>query len=209
MSEPDNVLQPYKENSASNTAITIPIESTPVSSFESELFRDGPYVFDEYEFSREKLDDLKEYMDWLEEVRSELSPDTQELHIKSLLEMPKSLNIERLWREHFSGKIPKSWGGPWYNVIKDFEKAAKARVQLSEVLVDAGLSYPNQMYVAMRVATSQRLNTRQLSWVLLRPDFPKWAVKDIYHAQKNMGMSDEEWQKAIDLANSIKEKDTG
>lgn len=99
--------------------------------------------------------------------------------------------IERLgvswiiWAEHFKGKIPKRWGDHWAYVEKDFENAREAGVQLSKILIDAGVTHPH-WHVVETVAKTQRLTPLQIALAFEGGDAQHFR-EAILNGQRRMG----------------------
>jgi hypothetical protein len=92
-----------------------------------------------------------------------------------------------------------------YNVMDDFEKAREQKVGLNHTLVDAGITHPHHL-VANEVGKGQRLDTKQLAWLFVRPDFPEWKLNEILTAQKQKGVGSKEIKAAQKLAEEIRER---
>ena len=171
--------------------------TTPSSNFEQEIFRGGVYHFD---FDRELANSegqYSSYKGWLDQHRT---PDRAK---RSLQDFIGSERHEIMWKQFFDGVIPKRWGETWHNPIRDLEEAGKRKVQLSELLVNAGVSHSHHL-VVNEAGKNQRLNPKQLGLVLARDDIPAWNSDEVIASQKAKGMTKQEISKARKIASEIK-----
>lgn len=168
--------------------------------FESQLFRNGTLEFDFGQYMAEARQDLGRSQNWYENNPYFDAKRTAESMARDM----EDAKYEMIWRSRFSGQIPRSWH-IWYNVQGDFEKARAAGARLSETLVDAGVSHPHHL-VANEVGKGQRLNTRQLAWLFVRPDFPNWNRDEILTAQRKMGVSENDLREAMKMADEVREQ---
>lgn len=193
-----NFLQRFIKRTLDKVVVTPTHQSREIQSdFESQLFRNGTLDFDLNQYMAEATRDLQRSKDWYGH-----NPywDAK----KTAGSMARDMNdakYEMIWKSRFSGQIPKYWY-IWYNVIGDFEKARRLNARLSETLIDAGVSHPHHL-VAYEVGKGQRLNTRQLAWLFVRPDFPDLNRDEIITAQRKMGVSEKELQVAIKMADQV------
>lgn len=168
------------------------------SDFESQLFQDGTLDFDLDRYLTEATEDLKRSKDWYGN-----NPYWDERRTaESMTRDMDDATYEMIWRKRFSGQIPRQWH-IWYNVKGDFEKARQLGVRMSENLVDAGVSHPHHL-VANEVGIGQRLNTKQLAWIFVRPEFPNWNRSEILAAQKKMGVSEDDLRDAMRMADEVR-----
>lgn len=102
--------------------------------------------------------------------------------------------VERIWEQHFSGKVPKSWE-MWYGAVRNFEEGGSK----DSLLVEAAVLHPHYL-VGREAGMSQRLTSEQLAVIIYRDDFPYWAKEEIYEAQQQMGVSTGEFREAQECA---------
>ncbi len=174
-------------------------ESIPVSDFEGELFRDGTLDFNLDKYMARAREDLDRKKNWYEENPGWDARRTAE----SMARDYQGANYELIWRDRFSGRVPKRWD-LWYFAMDDFKKAGQLGARLSQTLVDAGVSYPHHL-VANETGKGQLLNTRQLAWLFVRPDLPLWNRNQIMEAQLKMGVKKEDIKHAMKLADEVRE----
>jgi hypothetical protein len=60
--------------------------------------------------------------------------------------------------------------------------------------------------VANKVGKGQRLNTRQLAWLFVRPDFPDWNRDEILTAQRKMGVSEDDLREVTRMADEVRKQ---
>lgn len=106
------------------------------------------------------------------------------------------------WRAQFDGKIPKSWLD-WRDAMNDFIEVQNLGFQLSDNLINAGVTYPYNM-VAEAVGISQRLNETQLTAILARPGMLQLSIDEIIEAQFAKGLTEDILRKAQARAEEIK-----
>lgn len=122
----------------------------------------------------------------------------------------KELELKRfyypLWLKRFSNFVPAHWEY-WRSVYHDLEIAEKSKIQLDQVLIDAAVMHP-VFVVAKKAGRSQKLNVRQLSWLLSRPYFLEVSLykQEIISTQTERGMSEKEIAKAIVVSHRVQEK---
>lgn len=170
-----------------------------VPTFESQLFRNGTLDFNLDQYVAEASQDLRSRKDWYDNNPYWDAKRTAESVVRDL----DDARYEMIWRNRFSGQIPRQWH-IWYNVSHDFEEARKLGVKLNETLVDAGVSHPHHL-VANEVGKGQRLNVKQLAWLFARPDFPTWNREEILVAQRKMGVKEGEIHEAMRTADQVRE----
>ena len=167
--------------------------------FEKNLFKDGVYLYDfEREIGKSENQYLS-YQNWLSKTRN---PQRAK---ESLNYFVGSERHEIMWKQAFSGKIPKSWGDVWYNVKKSFQEAGKQNVQLSPDLVNAGVSHSHHL-VVNETGKSQNLSVEQLAVVIARKktkDIPEWNYDEIITSQENKGMTRTNLNDAIKIADEL------
>lgn len=166
-------------------------------SFESQLFRNGTLEFDFDQYLAEAATNLTRKKDWYPSAHWDAKRA-----LESLSSDIDDSRYEMTWRRRFSGQIPQQWH-IWYNVRNDFEAAKRVGVQLSETLVNAGISHPHH-FVANEVGKGQRLNIKQLAWLFARPDFPDWNRDQILAAQRRMGVIEVDIREATRIADEVK-----
>lgn len=161
--------------------------------FESQLFRNGTLDsdFDQY------MAKTREHLGRISNRHEQDSPPRVAQDIYEY----EVMGQEIIWCIRFSKYIPKHWASS-DNVKGDFEKAKEVGARLSETLVDAGVSHPN-FYVAIAVSKGQKLNTKQLTSLLVRPYFPPWAKEDILASQRKIGVSEGNLRKAMRMADEM------
>ncbi len=167
------------------------------SDFERELFRHGVYEFD---FDKEANNSEVAYSSYKNWLRHPAWVDRAE---GVLARFVSSENWDLAWKQAFSGRIPKNWN-MWYGLTHSFEEAGKRNVQLSPILITAGMSNSHHL-VVNRAGTNQRLTPEQLGIVLGRDDIPKWNSDEVVDAQRNRGMTQKEFRKAEDFAKVVRE----
>src|SRR3989338_6087594 len=150
------------------------------SPFEEQLFRDGVMEFN-----------------WEEEsarAEGELSQDRDALKDWSKKRLEEAVQEEAhflrhgiAWKAMFQGKVPKNWDS-WMNVGSAFRDAKERGAQLSETLMDAGITHPNWI-AAQDAGKAQRMNRKQLVWFFLlqRPFF---SVEEVLEEQKSIGTAE-------------------
>lgn len=149
--------------------------------FEEHLFDGGVYHFDFYRDAKELQMDLKDTKAWYDKnLDKKKAADNISIDITDA-------RYELAWRRQYDGKIPERWRN-WKNISTDFQEAGKSGLQLSDVLIDAGITYPSP-HIAKDVGTSQKLNMTQLVAVMSRHGLPSWSVDEIINAQKTMGLT--------------------
>lgn len=170
---------------------------TTSSDFERDLFQNGVYMFDfdkEVDRASENYHSMKEWLDhpgWVSRAQAVLT------------DLVTSEQWELAWKQAFSGRIPKSWY-IWHGPIDAFEKAGKKNVQLSSILVNAGVSHDHHL-VVNEAGKSQKLSPEQLGLVLGRDDIPSWNSDQIIKAQKAKGMTKDEYEEAQSYAKKVRE----
>jgi hypothetical protein len=190
-----NFLQRFIKRSPNNPVAP---RNEVVQTFESQLFRGGTLEFNPDHYLTEAADDLKKQKDWYDNNPYWDAKRTAE----SISRDMDDAKYEMIWRRRFSGQIPQQWY-IWYNVSHDFEDARRLGVQLSETLVDAGVSHPHHL-VANEVGQGQRLSIKQLAWLFARPDFPDWNRDQILVSQRKMGIKEEDICEAMRAADKVR-----
>lgn len=168
------------------------------SDFESQLFQDGTLDFDLDRYLTEATEDLEKSKDWYD---NNIYWDEGRI-VKNMARDVDHAKYEMIWRRRFSGQIPRQWH-LWYIARDDLEKARQLGVRISETLIDAGVSHPNHL-VANEVGIGQRLNTKQLAWIFVRPEFPNWNRNEILAAQRKMGVSEDDLREAMRMADEVR-----
>jgi hypothetical protein len=170
-----------------------------VTPFEKALFEKGYYHFDgkiELQDLIENIDSEVHFkLDWI--VKDQDFPSVN----PSLLELIKYLDDKRemfIWKQVWSGRIPKDWGESWAHVHNAFQETGQKKIQLSSELVYAGVTHPNHI-VAFVVGLNQKLNLRQLEFITSRKILTTNNLNMIFKAQKKMGWSDT----ALELAKRL------
>ena len=170
------------------------------TDFEQELFKNGTYRFN---FDVEIKKSESEYHKRQSRLRRAQLPKEQ----SSLRDFVGKEGHELAWKQFFDGMVPKSWGESWTNVDNAFEEAGRRDVQLSEVLVNAGVSHYHPL-VINRAGKNQRLTSDQLGLVLARGDIPRWNLKEVIKAQfVDRGMSVQEIREAEGIALEMRKKE--
>lgn len=105
-----------------------------------------------------------------------------------------------LWVHEYFGKVPARWK-VWHDVMKDFENAGEALIQLSPTLVQAGLDYPDPRVVAV-TAKNQLLGVEQLACLLVGNDLPILEKVKVIKAQEARNIYIPAF--AVDLAKKMK-----
>ena len=195
LSPKGNFIQRFVRRTPDKPAVP-PREVQP--DFESQLFRNGTLDFDFNKYMAEAREDLGRSQNWYENNPYWDAKRTAESMARDM----GDAKYEMIWRSRFSGQIPRQWH-IWYNVKGDFEKARAVGARLSEMLVDAGLSHPHHL-VANEVEKGQRLNTKQLAWLFVRPDFPNWNRDEILAAQRKMDVSEDDLREAMRMADEVR-----
>lgn len=170
----------------------------PKSNFEQELFRNGTYHFDFEAEIKKSETEYHHYQKWLRNAQ----PFREQ---SSLQDFVGSERHEIMWKQFFDGAIPKSWGESWASVMDAVEEAGKRDVQLSDTLVNAGVSHSYHL-VANRTGRNQRLSSQQLGLILAREDVPQWNSNEVVEAQRKRGMSDKELREAEKVAAEMRDK---
>lgn len=112
-----------------------PSKDLPISNFERDLFIDGVYIFN----PKEEKKNLKNIL----------------LEIRNDNEYMVDLEITNYnWKLAFSGIIPKRWE-KFGNVVEDFERARNQKIQLSPMLVVAGITHCHPHVVHMAGITQE------------------------------------------------------
>jgi hypothetical protein len=172
--------------------------AVPSSDFEQKLFRKGTYKFDlQKELHKAELDSRR-YQSWLREAQTSQGES-------SLQDFVESEKHEILWKQSFDRRIPRSWGVSWTSVRRAFTEAGELGVQLSETLVNAGVSHPHHI-VVICTGTNQRLHPEQLGLILARRDILSSNSSEVVNAQRKRGMSEQELVEAERIASEMKER---
>lgn len=164
-----------------------------ISDFEKELFSSGTLDFDFDKYTSKVRKELKGEKNYTRQLW-----DDEGRIAETLAESLKSAEKEMIWATRFSGQIPKHWDD-WRNIWRDFENAKNINVQLSEVLIDAGLSHPNPN-VANEVGENQKLNVKQIAQLF--QDHSYWhleSLQEILDYQIKIGVTEEDIQEAVRL----------
>lgn len=172
--------------------------SKPNADFEQALFKDGVYVFDfDKEVSRAE-EDYASLKEWLQQpmwvTRAE----------GVLADMIGTEKWELAWKQTFSRQIPKDWD-IWHGPYRAFENAKKFGVQLSPVLVNAGVSNAI-VHVVKEAGLGQKLNPQQLGLIIGREDLNPFVMKNIIAAQFSKGMTKNQYSEAEKYGAAIREK---
>ena len=171
--------------------------TVPQSDFEKELFKDGAYAFD---FDKEVQEAEGVYHRTTGWLHHRLEPDRVQ---NVLAGLASSESWDLAWKQAFSDRIPKNWD-VWGKVMVSFKEAGRRNIQLSPVLVNAGVShdFPSVVYEAGK---SQRLTPQQLGFVLGRDNLSQWISDRVIATQKAKGMTTQEYDRARAYAEKIKE----
>jgi len=102
--------------------------------------------------------------------------------------------VKRIWEQHFSGKVPRSWS-VWYGAERDFEKGGSK----DSVLIEAAVLH-HHCAVGTAAGVSQKLSSEHLAVIIYRDDFPDWAKEEVYEVQGQMGVTTGEFKKAQECA---------
>lgn len=176
------------------------VKSITRGEFEKNLFSGGVYHFDFDRDVRELEMDVMRTKAWYDS-----NPHWDEKRTAdSMARDIDDARYELTWRNQFSGQIPRNWVN-WITISDDFEAAGKLGLQLSDELINAGITHPHHL-VANTVGKSQRLNMTQLIAALARPGIPSWNEREIIDAQITKGLTQKELGEAQRRANEIKEK---
>ena len=168
--------------------------------FEEKLFSGGVYHFDFDRDARELKMDVVSFKAWCDN-----NPLWDEKRKADSLAIDvNDARYEFSWRNQFDGQIPKSWLN-WMSIRDDFEEAQKLGLQLSDDLINAGITHPLNI-VANTVGKSQRLNMTQLVAVLARPNIAPWNEQEIISAQITKGLTQTDLREAQRRAEKIKVK---
>lgn len=144
----------------------------PTSDFEKRLFAEGVT-------SLTPGTDLDRMVDDFLHIPPEISiNEPSEGSVDSLIRMQTELLP---WLYRFRGRIPKRWVH-WYDVMSDFGEASSQKVQLSEVLVDAGISHPDGRIVLI-AGTTQYLTKTMLRRVANNLDLPEYIRSEVEMVQ--------------------------
>ena len=127
---------------------------------------------------------------------------SQEWKTEGVVRLMEEGQFDLAWRQHFGGRIPERWK-TWHKAQNDFETAQNRGIQLSQDLVDAGISHPHHL-VANGVGLSQRLNLNQLAMVMARPAIPQWNIDQIVESQRQKGVPESVIKAARDMAERVK-----
>ncbi|MBU1070998.1 hypothetical protein KKG65_01125 [Patescibacteria group bacterium] len=175
--------------------------------FEKGLFSGGVYHFD---FERDVRDlemDVTRAKAWYDNNPGWDEKRTADSLVRDINDARYNLT----WRSQFDGQIPQSWLN-WIDARDNFEAAGKSGWQLSDELINAGVTHPVH-HVAREVGKSQKLNMAQLVAVLARPGIPKWGEDEIIESQQKKGLRRADLREARTRADEIKrkmrEKDSG
>ena len=166
--------------------------------FEGRLFSGGTYHFDFDRDVRELEMDVGRAKAWYDG-----NPGWDEKRTAD--SMKRDINDARYnltWRSQFSDQIPRRWLD-WCDIGDDFEEAERLNLQLSDGLVDAGITHPHHL-VANTVGKAQKLNEAQLGAAVARSDIPAWNEEEISKAQLKRGLSKINIRKAQARAEEIK-----
>lgn len=159
----------------------------PETDFEKNIFNDGIYVFNLND-EVPRPDDRQNLEVWLNE------PDFSDQADLALAEITSSNHHELAWKNAFSGLIPKNWQD-WFGAYETFRDAGAQNVQLSPLLINAGISHFNSQVVIMAGST-QKLTPDQLGLIIGNGEFLKGGLNRVISAQKRKGMSDSDLQTA-------------
>lgn len=166
--------------------------------FERHLFRGGVMQFELEKDASEVENNFVRSKDWYENHPA-LPVD---MKTNEVVRLTEEGHFDLAWRKHFSGRAPERWK-TWTEASSDFQEARKRRIQLSQELIDAGVSHPHHL-VANEVGLGQSLNVNQLAMVMARPAMPQWNINQIVESQKKRGVSDSIIEKARDIAERVK-----
>lgn len=172
--------------------------SSSADFFERSLFREGAMQFDsEKDITGIELD-FRKSKRWYDEHPTW----SQEWKTEGVIGLMEEGRFDLAWRQHFDGRVPERWK-TWYNAKNDFEAAQNKGIQLSQDLVDAGISHPHHL-VANRTGLSQRLNANQLAMAMARPSMPQWNIDQIVESQRKKGVPESIIKAARDIAERVK-----
>ncbi len=177
-------------------AVKPPTSETPLNNFERQLFSKGTLDFNLERYVAEGNESLARRREWYGQGGWD-----ERRAAESFADDLKDAHYDLIWKQRFSGKVPKRWV-IWQNIMENFHQAWAQKILLSPNLVDAAVSHPNHK-VANYVGKLRRLDVRQMTWLFVRPDFPQWNRDQIIFAQKQMGATDEDIQKAQRMADEI------
>ena len=155
----------------------ITLAETPKDSFEESLFADGVYIY-----NPEEEIALAEYgatsiLQWRERAG-----ENGNYEIGVVRQIINNNRSGLVWKEHFSGLVPKDWH-IWHGPKIAFEAAAELDVQLSPTLVFAGMLHEHHL-VVKGTSKSQLLNEMQLAICFARSDLSDWDREEIIAAQR-------------------------
>jgi hypothetical protein len=173
------------------------------AAFEQKLFRGGALRFDYDEYASEALAEYHERKQWYRKVgwSSNLTESSLAVKRADIIHTMK-------WQQYFDGRVPRLWDRYHYkradsNVKAAFEDAGGKGIQLSETLVDAGVSYDHRI-IAEAAGVNQHLNETELTFLFARGDVPKGSIKS---AQREKGVSEEDIMHAEQLARDVQVKE--
>lgn len=182
--------QPKKDN----------VKGISREEFENRLFDGGVYHFDIDQDVEELRMDAVRVKTWFDGNPGWDKKRTADDMVRHM----NDSRYELAWRKQFDGKIPRRWLD-WRDIGDDFKKAGKEGLQLSDGLINAGITCPHHL-VANTVGKSQRLNLAQLVAALARPGIPPWNEDEIVEAQLRKGLNRADLRKARERAEEIKRK---
>lgn len=166
--------------------------------FERHLFRGGAMQFELEKDASEVEKDFVRSKGWYEDHPA----FPVDMKTDAVVKLMEAGHFDLAWRKHFNGRAPERWK-TWTEASSDFEEAGKRGIQLSQELIDAGVSHPHHL-VANKAGLGQSLNVNQLAMVMARPAMPHWNIRQIIESQKKMGVPDSVIEKARDMAEKIK-----
>ncbi len=109
-----------------------------------------------------------------------------------------------IWLTRFSGKVPEKWEW-WKYVFEDIENAKEHKIRLDPTLIDAAIMHPI-FVIGINTATSQKLDVRQLAFILSRPTITEGNKEKIIDCQLMAGMNKKDVKQAVKVAEHVKEK---
>lgn len=166
--------------------------------FERHLFRGGAMQFNLDKDVPEVEKNFARSKGWYEDHPA----FPADMKTDAVVELMETGHFDLAWRKHFSGKAPERWK-TWTEASSDFKEAGKKKVQLSQELVDAGVSHPHHL-VANETGFGQTLNVNQLAMVMARPAMPQWNIDQIVESQRKKGVPDSVIKAARDMAERVK-----